>query len=115
MTGCPTMRLSIFFFAAALAGAQPLPKPGSVEGLVVNSATKAPAGKAMVALHNTAKGFAYATVADDAGRFQFPSVEPGAGYVLTADAPGFLQDWAHRARPFTVAEDQKITDITAPV
>jgi len=106
---------SLLLAAAALAGAQPAPKPGSVSGLVINSVTKGPAGKATVALHNTAKGFAYATVADDAGRFQFPSVEPGPGYVLTADAPGFLQDWAHRARPFTVAEDQRVTGITAPV
>jgi hypothetical protein len=107
------MKFFIFLFAAAIAEGQPAQNPGSVEGLVINSATKAPVGKATVTLHNTAKGFAYAAVADTAGRFQFPSVEPGANYTITADAPGFTQEPARHARSFTVAEDQRVTGITA--
>jgi protocatechuate 3,4-dioxygenase beta subunit len=107
------MKFFILLFAAAIAAGQPAQKPGSVEGLVVNSATKSPVGKAAVTLHNAAKGFAYAAVADDAGRFQFPSVEPGANYTITAEAPGFTQEPARHARPFTVAEDRKVTGIAA--
>jgi uncharacterized surface anchored protein len=107
------MRLFILLFATALSASQPAPKPGAVEGLIINSATKAPVSKATVTLHNTAKGFAYAAIADDAGRFKFPSVEPGADYTITADATGFTQEPAHHAMPFTVAEDQRVTGITA--
>jgi hypothetical protein len=107
------MKLFILVVATFIAAGQTAQKPGSVEGFVINSATKTPVSKAGVTLHNTAKGFAYSAVADDSGGFQFPSVEPGANYTITADAAGFTQEPARHARPFTVAEDQKVTGITA--
>jgi hypothetical protein len=107
------MRFVIFLFAVVTSSSQPATKPASVEGQAINSITKAPVARATVTLRNTAKNSAYAIISDDSGRFKFPNVEPATGYIVTAEAPGYTPDSTHPAKLFNLAEDQKVTGITA--
>jgi hypothetical protein len=97
----------------------PEAKPGSVEGIVVNSVTAEPIRKASVTLQGTSRpSTASATHADrtamtDAGgHFRFDNVDPGS-YTVAADRDGFLASFQGRGTPttVTVAEDQQVQDV----
>jgi hypothetical protein len=93
----------------------PTLKPGSAEGVVVNSLTGQPLKKANVTLRNP-RGFAYAAVTDAAGHFLIENIEPG-GYYATAASDGFIPDQMFRRSAVgsalvTVAEEQHLKNVT---
>src|SRR5260370_17544384 len=58
-------------------------KPGSAEGVVINSVTGQPLKKANVTLRNP-RGFAYAAVTDAAGHFLIQNEDPGTYQAMAA-------------------------------
>lgn len=87
-------------------------KPGSVEGVVTNSASGEPLPKATVTLRNIAQSFTYSAATDASGSFAFHSVEPGV-YQMSANRSGFMQDQTARTKTagsplVTVAEAQDV-------
>jgi hypothetical protein len=86
-------------------------KPGSMEGTVIDSVTKAPIPRATVGMAS-GEGFSRIAVTDEAGKFQIPSIEPGDYDAEFIRAEGFLYE---RPRPrvpvVTVAEGQHVTDV----
>ncbi|MBZ5725946.1 MAG: carboxypeptidase regulatory-like domain-containing protein [Acidobacteriia bacterium] len=99
-------------------GAGPPRKPGTVAGVVVNSATQAPIKKATVTLHNLPGGYSYTATSDAAGRFLFDNVAPAA-YLITASCPGFAFPMSGRrnifSSPISVAEEQHVTGVAVPL
>ena len=90
-------------------------KPGSAEGVVINSVTGQPLKKANVTLRNP-KGFAYAAVTDAAGHFLIENIEPGS-YQAMAASDGFIPDQMFRRSALastlvTVAEEQHVKNVT---
>jgi Carboxypeptidase regulatory-like domain len=93
----------------------PTLKPGSAEGVVVNSITGQPLKKANVTLRNP-RGFAYAGVTDAAGHFLIENIEPG-GYEAMAACDGFIPEQMFRRSAVpsalvTVAEEQHVKNVT---
>src|ERR1700678_3676860 len=94
----------------------PAPKPGSVEGIVVNSASGIPIKKASVMLESQPGpgGAAHnlTTQSDAGGRFHFDSVEPGL-YVVGAQRDAYMntQGRYRTPAPFRVAEEQQVKDV----
>jgi hypothetical protein len=93
----------------------PVLKPGSAEGVVINSVTGQPLKKANVTLRNP-RGFAYAAVTDAAGHFLIENIEPGS-YQPMAASDGFMPYQAFRQSALasslvTVAEEQHVKDVT---
>ncbi len=64
------------------------PKPGAVEGRVVEAGSDEPVKKALVILSRGEKD-QVGTYTDSSGKFQFTPVEPGA-YTVTAERDGFV-------------------------
>jgi protocatechuate 3,4-dioxygenase beta subunit len=103
--------------SVAVLGGQPAvpKKPGSVEGMVINSVTGDPLKKATVTLQALGRNANYAAVTDSAGHFHFDSVEPG-NYQAVASRDGFI---AFRRNPrgpfgsksFVVGDEQQIKDL----
>jgi hypothetical protein len=100
-----------------------LKKTGTIDGLVVNSATHAPVKKAVVVLRDQRQTglivpFTYSTVSDATGRFHFDAVEAGQSYILRANAEGFMNSWERQDRSstpeptVTVGEDQHLVGIS---
>jgi len=90
-------------------------KPGSAEGVVINSVTGQPLKKANVTLRNP-KGFAYAAVTDAAGHFLIENIEPGS-YQAMAASDGFIPDQMFRRSALAstlviVAEEQHVRNVT---
>ncbi len=90
-------------------------KPGSAEGVVINSVTGQPLKKANVTLRNP-KGFAYAAVTDATGHFLIENVEPGS-YQAMAAGDGFMPDQSSRrsgmaSSSVTIAEEQHVKNVT---
>jgi protocatechuate 3,4-dioxygenase beta subunit len=109
--------LSSLALAALLLRAQaPAPKPGSVEGTVVNFATGEPIRKASVRLerHTEPGGMAHrlSTQSDASGRFHFEGVEPGA-YEVGAQRDGYMNPQGRYGipEPFQVAEEQHVSGV----
>jgi hypothetical protein len=92
----------------------PVLKPGSAEGVVINSVTGQPLKKANVTLRNP-RGFAYAGVTDAAGHFLVENIEPGS-YQAMAASDGFIPDQMFRRSALsslvTVAEEQHVKNVT---
>src|SRR5580704_9071293 len=92
------------------------PKPGSVEGIVVNSTSGAPIKKASVRLESQPGpgGTAHnlTTQSDAEGRFHFDSVEPGL-YAVDAQRDAYMNTQGRYGTPapFRVAEEQQVKDI----
>src|SRR5258706_11703154 len=90
-------------------------KPGSAEGVVINSVTGQPLKKANVTLPNP-KAFAYAAVTDAAGHFLIENIEPGS-YQAMAASDGFIPDQMFRRSALAstlviVAEEQHVRNVT---
>jgi Carboxypeptidase regulatory-like domain len=94
----------------------PAPKPGSVEGTVVNSASGAPLRKASVWLESQPGpgGTAHnlTTQSDASGRFHFDNVEAGL-YAVGARRDAYMNTQGRYGvpAPFRVAEEQQVTDV----
>jgi hypothetical protein len=93
----------------------PALKPGSAEGVVINSVTGQPLKKANVTLRSP-RGFAYAGVTDAAGHFLIENIEPGS-YQAMAASDGFIPDQMFRRSALTsalvtVAEEQHVKNVT---
>jgi len=94
----------------------PAPKPGSVEGTVVNSASSAPLRNASVWLESQpgSGGTAHniTTQSDASGRFHFDTVEPGL-YAIGARRDAYMNTQGRYGvpAPFRVAEEQQVTDV----
>jgi hypothetical protein len=94
----------------------PAPKPGSVEGTVVNSASGAPLRKASVWLESQPGpgGTAHnlTTQSDASGRFHLDSVEPGL-YAVGAKRDAFMDPQGRYGipAPFRVAEEQQVEGV----
>ena len=95
------------------------PKPGAIEGTVVNSATRAPipkatvsfaSGKAWPDMRPGAPQYSREAVSDGAGRFRIVDVEPGPYHLEFVHAPGY-EFQPNQAAPVTVAEEQRVTGI----
>jgi hypothetical protein len=93
----------------ALSSLHAQPKPGVVEGTVINSTTRAPVPQASVSLASR-EGFSRVGRTDDSGNFQIPNVEPGVYRIEYVRAPNFLYD-APRTAAINVAEDQRVNGI----
>jgi hypothetical protein len=104
-----TLRMA-FLFAASLLRAQPT--PGSVDGVVMNTATNAPVAKAGVTLGGAYTNFASSVSTDVGGRFHFSAVAPGQ-YRLYLQKPGFSVNLGagNRLTEVTVAEGQQVADV----
>lgn len=105
--------------AALLAQDQAQPKPGSLEGTVLNSATRAPVPRAVVSMASGQAWpdrqlgnhqFSRVGVTDESGKFRIGNVEPGPYHVEYVQAPGYLYD-SPRTAPISVAADQSVTGI----
>jgi hypothetical protein len=97
--------------AAPNTDSTPPKKPGTVEGVVINSLSGQPVKKATVTLRNTAQRFAYAMVSDLAGHFLFENVEPGPYFAMAA-GDGFQPEMGRGSvKTFTVAEEQHVKDV----
>jgi protocatechuate 3,4-dioxygenase beta subunit len=97
--------------AAPNTDSTPPKKPGTVEGVVINSVSGQPVKKATVTLRNTAQRFAYAMVSDLAGHFLFENVEPGPYFAMAA-GDGFQPEMGRGSvKTFTVAEEQHVKDV----
>jgi protocatechuate 3,4-dioxygenase beta subunit len=111
--------LTFAFTARILFAQAPAAKPGSVEGVVTNSATGEPVKKATVTLQSAgvrpgASERSSPTAATDAGgHFHFDNVEPGL-YSINADRDGFMTFRSRMAtiQMITVAEEQHVQDVT---
>src|ERR1700677_3681757 len=94
----------------------PAPKPGSVEGIVVNSASGIPIKKASVILESQPGpgGTAHnlTTQSDAGGGFYFDSVEPGL-YVVGVQRDAYMSTQGRYGTPapFRVAEEHQVTDL----
>ena len=90
----------------------PSKKPGSAEGVVINSVTGQPVKKANVMLRGS-QGVAYSAVTDAAGHFLIENIEPGR-YQSIAAGDGFIPDQGFRrpASAITVAEEQHVRNVT---
>jgi Carboxypeptidase regulatory-like domain len=98
--------LAVLAMAAVSVRAQaPAAKPGSVEGVVTNSATGEPVKKVVVTLWDK-----YTAMTDAAGHFHFDSVPPGV-YGVTADKDGFQATAQGPRQQVTVAEEQHVHDV----
>lgn len=92
------------------------PKPGIVEGTVVNSATGAPIKKASVRLESQPGpgGAAHSLTAqsDVSGRFHFENVEPGL-YAVDAQRDAYMSTQGRYGTPapFRVAEEQQVSGV----
>src|SRR5689334_14403888 len=96
------MRFFVFLLPLALAAqVPPPPKPGSVDGTVLNSVTGGPIKKCSVMLQR--ERFRYLAATDDQGRFAIPEVEPGEGYSLQSNCAGFQMPDPSRQQPIAVA------------
>jgi len=94
----------------------PAPKPGSVEGTVVNAVSGAPIKKASVSLERQTEpgGSAhnFSTQTDTSGRFHFDSVEPGL-YVVGAQRDAYMNTQGRYGipAPFRVAEEKQVKEV----
>jgi len=91
--------------AGMLPAQKPDAKPGSVEGIVINSVTGEPIKKAIVSL-----GGKYTATTDAAGHFHFDNVASGA-YAIGAEKDGFQAPNLGRGQSATVAEGQHVQDV----
>jgi protocatechuate 3,4-dioxygenase beta subunit len=94
----------------------PAGKPGTVDGLVINSVTSDPLRKAVVILQGVAPvesppGTNIQAMTDAAGRFHFDKVDPGA-YVINANRDGFMNVREHQAKMVKVGEEENVKDVT---
>lgn len=90
----------------ALVCLQAQTKPGTVEGMVVNSVTRAPIPRATVSVAN-GQTYSRVGVTDESGNFQIANVEPGSYRVEYVHAPSYLYE-PPRAPAITVAADQHV-------
>jgi hypothetical protein len=104
------MRIAAIFpalamFAITLRAQAPAAKPGSVEGVVINSVTGEPLKKANVRLgdKNTA-------MTDAVGHFYFDNIAPG-NYFVFADKDGFQTIGGRSPQQVAVAEEQNVKDV----
>ncbi|HUA21093.1 MAG TPA: carboxypeptidase-like regulatory domain-containing protein [Bryobacteraceae bacterium] len=106
----PTLAL----LTIVLCAQAPEAKPGSVEGLVVNSVTSEPIKKATVSLGGMelSANSPITTMTDAAGHYRFDNVEPGS-YTVNADRDGFLASSQGRGGrvTVTVADGQQLQDV----
>jgi carboxypeptidase family protein len=97
------------------------PKPGVLEGTVVNSATRAPVPKAAVSMASgpvsaritippSGDSFSRAGTTDENGKFRIANVEPGTYHVEYVRAPGYAYE-PFRPLDIVVAEDQRVAGI----
>jgi len=91
--------------AGMLHAQRPAAKPGSMEGIVINSVTGEPIKKANVSL-----GGKYTATTDAAGHFHFDDVASGA-YAIGAEKEGFQAPNLGRGQSTAVAEDQHVQDV----
>jgi protocatechuate 3,4-dioxygenase beta subunit len=101
----------------ALRAQTPAPKPGSVEGVVVNFITGEPIGKASVTLEvppgtDVNAHAPLATMSDASGRFHFDSVEPG-NYAVGAAHNAYMERQGRWSIPslFRIAEGEHVADV----
>jgi hypothetical protein len=111
--------LSLLAAAALFAQDQPPSKPGSLEGVVLNTATRAPVPKATVSFASGAswpernlgaRQFSRVATTDENGKFRVGALDPGAYHVEYVQAPGYMYENS-RSAPITLAEDQRLTGI----
>ena len=95
------------------------PKPGSIQGAVVNSATGAPIGSATVSLAAIvpagSPSYSRLAATDQAGKFEIDNVEPGFYRVDYIHAQGYVYQpppGSALSGQVVVAEGQHVTDIT---
>jgi protocatechuate 3,4-dioxygenase beta subunit len=92
----------------------PSKKPGTAEGVVINSVTGQPVKKATVTLRGFRNAVAYAAVTDAAGHFLVENMEPGR-YQAMASGDGFIPDRVRGnlfAASIDIAEEQHVKNIT---
>jgi len=107
--------LPILALLASLLRAQvPDAKPGSLEGIVLNSVTSEPVKKAVVTLLGgpATKNITRAST-DAAGHFRFEDLTPGS-YTVSAGGDGFVQSFRGKGvlRPVTVADGQQVQGVS---
>lgn len=90
----------------SLAAAQPAPKPGSLEGTIVNSVTGQPVKKAKLVI--SSRGNAYMAISDAGGQFRITGVAP-ASYNVRVECPGYVSQAAIVGKTVRVAEEQAVT------
>jgi len=108
---------ALTLLAATMRAQAPAVKPGSVEGVVINSATGEPVKKATVTLQGAVRpGLSEPTrstsTTDAGGHFHFDNVESGL-YSINADRDGFMTLRSRMATidTITVAEEQHVQDV----
>ena len=96
---------ALAMFALILRAQAPADKPGSVEGVVINSVTGEPLKKATIRLgdKNTA-------MTDAVGHFHFDNITPG-NYFVFADKDGFQTIGGRSPQQVAVAEEQNVKDV----
>ena len=90
-------------------------KPGSVEGVTINSVTSEPIRKAAVTLSNLQGKPVYSATTDAAGKFRIENIEPGLYQpMVVRDGYQFPeQPGRHgRIRPVAVGDDQQVTGVS---
>ena len=102
------MKLAALALLAPVLLAQP--KPGTIEGAVLNSANGAPVPHATLSIAGT-RDYSRVTTADDAGKFRFADLEPGPYRVEYVAAPGYVYQ-PPTLQAFTVAEDQHVQGVS---
>ena len=86
---------TLAFLAGTVRAQTPAAKPGSIEGVVGNSATGEPVKKAVVTLEGRAAAVNMAplshttAITDASGHFHFDRVTPGS-YDISVDRDGFM-------------------------
>jgi protocatechuate 3,4-dioxygenase beta subunit len=115
--------LRTLFLPLAIAGAlaqTPPVKHGSVEGTLIDATAGTPIPNSIVTLRAGSYRSRYLAVTDSNGRFYFPDVEPGEGYQLTADLPGYTSPPATRqsrrdSSSISVAAEQAVRNLAFKV
>jgi hypothetical protein len=119
----PALLISVAMLTGQAQSVDSAKKTGTIDGVVVNSATHAPVKKAVVVLRDQRQSglivpFTYSTVSDATGHFHFNAVEAGQSYILRANAEGFMNSWERPDRSsipeptVTVGEDQHLVGIS---
>lgn len=111
--------LSLLSAAGLVAQGQPQPKPGALEGVVLNTATRAPVPKATVSFASGiswpdrtlgTRQFSRVATTDENGKFRIDAVDPGPYHLEYVQAPGYMSETSRNA-PITVAEEQRVTGL----